>query len=513
MSMKLRDYQEKGISQLRSKFKEGKKRVIFFLATGGGKGACISWLIDSCIKNNTRVLVLVRRRSLIVQIVQIVKMYHNNIAGIIMGTTPMNLSHLCQVASIDTFHRRIDKLKNDFKFIIIDECHDTSSPSYKRALEWLGDKQYVGFTATPFNENPFWEDYVKPIEMHELRDQGSLSDAKVYSPPTIDVSEVRKQAGDFNNQDLFDKTTKSKVIGDVVEHYIKYGLDKPAILFAVNKAHSKIMAAAFNNSGIPATHCDDEHTVEERSIAIRNLESGKIKVLCNCNIFSTGVDIPVAQVGIMVRPTMSEILYVQQIGRLLRPHKNKDYAIILDHAGNTHRHGMPFEVRDAVIGADDKNKNKNKNNIGKLRTYTCKECFYISATNFIQCPMCDHERKLTDRVIDHEDGELIEITKIDPIKRYYDKLLKLEKEKGYKPFAKFFKLYERFGDESIHMIHKSVPMLWRKSCPAKKKCPINSVIIINGIYKCNACGTKYTANNNTKEIINDEASSTGRFSI
>lgn len=496
--MKLRDYQELGIEQCRIKIQNNIKRIIYFLATGGGKGAVIADLAQNVVRNNARVLIVVKRSSLVHQTAKNIRKYCNIESGIIMASTPMRHDLLCQVASIDSLHRRMDKIKNDFALVIVDEAHDSTSPSYKKVFDWLGDKIFIGMTATPFNHLEWWHDYVKPIGISQLRDQGHLAQAKVYSPPIMDTEGVRKIAGDFKAEELFNKNNTAKVIGDVVEHYVKYGQNKPAILFAINVNHSIIMAAAFNNAGIPAVHCDANHTEQERSDAIARLSDGRIKVLCNVNIFSTGVDIPIATVGIMARPTMSEILYVQQIGRLLRPHENKENAIILDHAGNTERHGLPFDERDANVG-EQKEKTKKSSSIGVLKTHTCKECYFITNESFIICPSCGHEKILTAREIEHGDGELVEVTHSCPIKRDFKKY----EQKGYKPSAKFFMIYEKYGELAIPIVNipKWIPIAWRASCPSKQKCPPKSTVLVNNIYKCTACNTKFTAHENIKEII------------
>ena len=221
------------------------------------------------------------------------------------------------------------------------------------------------------------------------------------------------------------------IIGDVVNNYKKYGEGKPAILFAVNIKHSMMMAEAFRRAGFPAAHYDQEHTAEERQKGIQDLKTGEIRILCNVNIFSTGVDIPWAEVGILARPTMSEVLDIQQRGRLLRPYKicgkcgneyggdpacfkcgstilkyEKKYAIFLDHANNADRHGLTYDVREAQLVP--KKKTKKKTMTGQdVHIKQCPECFLYMPRVAKQCDGCGKEFKKEERTYREEDGELI----------------------------------------------------------------------------------------------------------
>jgi DNA repair protein RadD len=384
---KLRSYQEEAITQARISFKKGLKRIMIWLATGGGKSVIFGQIVHNFKKSDTPTIFIVRRRQLIFQA-------HKHLSnwgidcGMIMAGQKVDETKDFQVCSIDTVISRMKKGDLDFlkrfKAVVVDECHDCTSPSYHKFFEFIGlDKIYIGLTATPFEvgnkTHEFWESCVKPIEVHELRDMGFLTDATVYMSHTVDTSDLKTQAtGDFKTQEAFDKMAEKRVVGNIVEEYNRLGKNKRAILFAVNVKHSEMMAEAFNEAGIPAIHCDQSTKQGDRDEAIRKLAEDKIKVLCNVNIFSTGVDIPQAEVGIMARPTASEILYIQQVGRLLRPYKickkcktergaenechvcgsketsyTKQRAIILDHGENTARFGLPYDIREAVLTKED----------------------------------------------------------------------------------------------------------------------------------------------------------------
>jgi superfamily II DNA or RNA helicase len=422
-----------------------------------------------------------RRRELIFQTKKSIKKFTGIDASIIMGNEK-GFDPECniQVCSIDTISRRIGKNKYkfllDFDYVIVDECHDSTSPKYLNFLNMFPDKYWIGFTATPFNTgNKYleeWEDIICPIEPEELRDQGYLVPEKTYAPKKIDLTGISTTRGDYDNKTLAERASGSAIVGDIIQTWIDYGDNRPTILFAVNKEHSKIMAEAFRQAGISAIHQDESHNSQERQDAIKKLENGTYKILCNVNIFSTGVDIPRAGCGIFARPTKSEILYVQQVGRILRTFKIcgkcradcgaepvcfrcgsdqftdiKESAILLDHANNCERFGLAFKKRNArIVKPDKKETKKAEEDLIK----TCSKCYLNYEGHLSECPDCGHENEKVKRKINEIDGELElksqESMKHKRILKIKNDLLKFSYSK-WKPVVKWIKLHEIYGDE------------------------------------------------------------------
>jgi DNA repair protein RadD len=488
---KLRDYQNKAISMARSQFANGLTKIMIWLATGGGKSVIFGQLAYNLRKAEKRVIFVVRRRQLIFQAQKHLKSWGLNV-GVVIAGKKVDPTKPVQVCSIDTIRARmnngdLDFLK-DFEAVIVDECHDCTSPSYHKFFEYIGmNKIYFGLTATPFEVgnkvHDFWQSCVKPIEVHELKEKGFLTDATVFMSHSVDTSGLKAQAtGDYKNKEVFDMMAEKRVVGNIVEEYQRLGKNKPAILFAVNIEHSEMMAKAFNEAGIPAIHCDQSTPQGERDEAINKLATGKIKVLCNVNIFSTGVDIPQAEVGIMARPTASEILYIQQLGRLLRPYKvcgscktergaekhchvcgsekvqyNKEKAIILDHGENTGRFGLPFDIREAVLTEEDLQIKKGKkreipSDVKIIRVRECKSCFACNPLSAKVCLDCGEKLGSDNaREIKTTDGTLIECTpeayfelQKKRARDEYNKLKSVQLQNDYKLTWVYFKLKDKF---------------------------------------------------------------------
>jgi len=457
LKIQLRCYQDKSLELLRQEFSKGIDRPLLHLSTGAGKGLLMSHIAERSIRNNYKVLTIMRRRELIFQTALNYKKYSNLSASIIMGQDKgFDSNNPCQICSIDTVYKRLQKLDflKEFGMVIIDEAHDVGSDSYQKTLGFLGNKKFIGFTATPFKVMgrplKFWQSAIRPIETYQLRDMGYLCNAKTFAPSSINTQGIKTKLGEFDQSELSKRASESKIVGDIVENYKKYGNNLPAILFAVNKSHSMLMAESFRQAGIPAAHIDEAHNKKERAEAVSALRDGSIKILCNVNIFSTGIDIPEVTVGIMARPTKSCVLWVQQIGRLLRPSQGKSHAIILDHAGNTYRHGGPFDIREAELELEVK-----KEKIKTISFSTCKSCFAVLPGNPLTCPECGHTKEQSERAIKTEDGELEEITE-NPLHREikikFNELVKIEKSKGYKPFWKWHRIYDLFKEDAIECL-------------------------------------------------------------
>jgi superfamily II DNA or RNA helicase len=475
---KARDYQEKGLTLMRKAFQEGNRKIMFWLATGGGKSVIFILLVAGLLSNKKKVLLVVKRRQLVFQTQRHFSKW-GILSSIMIGATKgFNKALPLQICSIDTIARRDISFLGDFDFTIVDECHDTTSDNYKELFKQLQEMNpnmaFIGLTATPFpigkKIHDFWQCCVKPIEVHELRDRGYLTPCDVFIPSEIDLSSIGTKAGDYDQKDLAEKMSDMEIIGDVVETYQKLGNNKPAILFAVNKEHSILMAEAFTQAGIPAIHCDESTPQKERDEAIKGLQTGKYKILSNVNIFSTGVDIPEAEVGIMARPTKSEVLYIQQVGRLLRPYRRcgkcktaydnsekcpvcgydkpeyiKEKAVILDHGNNISRHGSPFRIRKAVLTKEDV-KEKEKDDSEMIAVKTCKNCFIAYPAHLKICPSCQIENEKQQRVIKRKDGKLVPYNEFLEIQESLKDFELTQRLKGLKPNFKFFKLYEKYGD-------------------------------------------------------------------
>lgn len=381
--IKLRDYQNEGVSSLYVKWRT-KKRIIWYGATGSGKGEVISYLAQECLKDGMPVLIMMRGRELVKNISERLDKYKIDHSVYMAGNPRLNKSKLIQVASVDTMHSRGDFIFSDRQCVVIlDEQHK----DYEKFLEMYPIQYIVGFTGTPFGpNNHLYHDYMCPIENYELRDSGILVPEKIYCPHVIDTSSLKIVAGDFKRDQVEQLVTNGEIVGNVVQDYIDLGEQRPSVCFAVSVEHSKQLRDEFIKRGISAVHCDATSSDEERKKAKEGLENGSIKVVCNVDIFSVGWDCPTVSCIILARPTWSLIWYLQAIGRGLRSHSNKNDCIILDNAGNVFRHGTPYRPRDISLDKPEKGKKKTYKLDESIRT--CMNCYTVYESKNISCPYC-----------------------------------------------------------------------------------------------------------------------------
>lgn len=461
------------------------------MPTGTGKGLLMSDLVKDVGFKGASILTAVRRRDLIFQTAKNYEKYHNHKSSIIMGSVGGYLQgHWNQICSIDTIRER---MKNDeyrflkeSKVVIVDECHDTNSPSYQNLFDFIGrDKVFIGLTATPFTIGGkplmFWQDIIEPITSAEARDAGFLVPDLTYSPiDKIDTAGLKIKDGDFKERDLFDRAKDSKIVGNIISTWRKLGDNRPTMMFCVNKEHSMLMTGAFNLEGISAFHIDESTTATERKLAMEGLRTGKYKVISNINTMTTGVDAPYIGTVIQARPTWSEVIYIQAIGRGLRPYKicakcrteyggdpkcfrcgssetsfEKNNCIILDHAGNYERHGGPFDPRDAHLAEkmteEQRKKFKPASARNPVAIKTCEICLLVYSPSLGSCPSCGHINKVG--LPEEAKGELKLVDEATVRKIQYNKILgayirckKIAQHRKMKENAVWFMLHKSVGD-------------------------------------------------------------------
>ena len=196
------------------------------------------------------------------------------------------------------------------------------------------------------------------------------------------------------------------ITGDAVAHYQQHANGLPALVFCTSVQHAHHVAEQFRMCHISAIALDGSTDREVRRMAVKDFRDGSIKVLASCDLFSEGFDVPGAHVGILLRPTASMGLFLQQVGRLLRPAPGKQCAIILDHVGNTMRFGLPDEDRDWELTSEVIKKKKAAPSVR-----VCPKCFAASPARATACVECGALFEVKPRPEpEKKDGALIELT-------------------------------------------------------------------------------------------------------
>src|SRR5699024_4553628 len=259
----------------------------------------------------------------------------------------VNLDYV-EFGMVQTIVRRLDKTKKP-SLIIVDENHHSLAKSYRKIFDYFSDVPLLGFTATPIRLNGSGLGDVNDVLIEEvdakwLIDNNFLSPYKYYAPKLIDTSTLKLNSMREFSSTSTDDAMSNVIYGDVIKHYQELADGEQAIAYCHNVEASKQTAYEFSQAGIQAAHIDGNTPKNERDEIIGKFRSGEIKLLSNVDIIGEGFDVPDCSTVIMLRPTQSLSLYIQQSMRGMRYRPNKT-SIIIDHVDNVRRHGLPDAER------------------------------------------------------------------------------------------------------------------------------------------------------------------------
>lgn len=425
--MALRQYQNELIERVRDSYRHGYKAPCIVLPCGGGKSVIAAEIAKQTTRKGNNVLFLIHRRELKDQIVRTFCRW-----GVDMS--------LCDVMMVQTAARRTEAISPP-ALIITDENHHCLAATYKKIYSAFPKTRFLGITATPVRLNgdglgDVNDILIEGVSAKWLIENNFLAPYRYYAPSVADLTGIKVNRGEYSASDVEKLLVTNTVFGDVIKHYRQFADGVQAICYCTSVKHSEQMAAAFRNSGIEAEHIDGNTPESERNEIIENFRRGAIDILCNVDLISEGFDVPDCGCTIMLRPTKSLTLYIQQAMRCMR-YKPGKRAVIIDHVGNYARFGMPDDTRSWSLEKKDKKQKKKAEE--PAEALLCPACFaVIPNTRLTHCPMCGAEFPKKIRQLQEADAELTEIKgfHIDYAKpddcRSYGELLEYARKAGYK---------------------------------------------------------------------------------
>lgn len=305
------------------------------------------------------------------------------------------------VAGVNTLVRRKESLQqlcNQISLWVIDEAaHVLRENTWGKAVTMFPRAKGLGVTATPMrldgkglgsHHDGVFDTMVEGPTMSNLMDEGFLTGYKIFAPTTeMNLDKIKITAsGEFNKKELAEEVRQSRIVGDVVQHYQRIAPGKLGVTFVPGVETAHDVADQFNYNGVPAVALSAKTPDRERATAIRRFRNREIMQLVNVDLFSEGFDLPAIEVVSMARPTQSYSWFVQAFGRSLRPMPGKDYALIIDHVGNTLRHGLPDAHRLWTL--DRRERKKKADDAEKVKI--CPKCTGVYKAYFKVCPFCGH---------------------------------------------------------------------------------------------------------------------------
>lgn len=454
--IELRPYQQRVQDEIFDHWRSGQRNVLGVMPTGAGKSVLVSNTVRKFDAQQSTSLIMAHRRELVGQMslhiarqgVRHRLIAPKDVVSAIMAEHRRELNGQCfinpsaqtAVGGVDTIVSRLDSLKaylQSVDLLVADESHHVvytgpvhnveNGNKWAKVFESCARAFGLGVTATPQRgdgkglgrqTDGVFDAMVIGPQMRELIDMDALTDYEIVCPPSdFDLSKLKEGEEDFTRQSLKEAANSSpKLVGDIVENYIKYAFGKRAVVFATDVETSGKIARQFNEWGIPAASISAETDSGVRDDVIRRLRDGRLWVVCNVDLLGEGFDLPAIECVIMARPTASLAVYMQQFGRALRPLAGKLFGLVIDHVSNIKRFGFPDRPRTWSLDRRQKRAPKEKDpelvdvlvcpNTG--RPY---EAIFIAA-----CPHCsgNHVKPAGagggTRVVDFVAGDLTRLT-------------------------------------------------------------------------------------------------------
>lgn len=424
--MELREYQIELIDNIRSSIRSGNRSIVSVLGCGGGKSVIQAEISRSATSMRNKVLFLVHRKELCEQITGTF-----TAQGVDMDR--------CSVSMVQTVSRHIDKLPEP-QIIITDEAHHSTANSYKKIYDAFPDALRLGFTATPCRLNKgglgeVYDDLITSVSTRWLIENHYLSPYKYYSVKLADTSGLHVKAGDYKADEVAELMQNKEIYGETVKQWERLAKNKKTIAYCASVEAAEKTAEQFRQAGYTAAALSGSTPKELRTKIMQDFRDSKIMILTNCELFGEGLDVPDCECTILLRPTQSLTLFIQQSMRSMRYMPDKT-AIVIDHVGNCYLHGLPDDNRKWTL----ESKAKQANTV-KIRE--CPNCFAVYPPEKDRCPYCGYmavkeiQRKEKKTV----EIDLVEMKRQDNIKKtkYSDlnpqtwtEVIEIQKARGYK---------------------------------------------------------------------------------
>ncbi len=338
--------------------KTDEKKALAIAATGSGKTYMA--VFDALQVKPKKLLFVVHREDILVKAKEsFEKIIDTEIfsTGFFTGTIKDKADYLfTTIQTLQNHYLEFDV--KEFEYIIIDEAHHASSPSYQKVLSHFTPAFLLGLTATPERSDVgdiysiFDNNIAVEIRLRQALEYELVTPFHYFG--ITDFSEINYANVDIDDVSAIAKllmvSRRTDYILEKMRFYGHDGLKRKALGFCATLEHAEFMAAEFNNKGIPSLFLSGNNSIPERNAAISRLESNHdtLEVIFSVDIFNEGIDIPSVNIILMLRPTDSSIIFVQQLGRGLRKLPDKEFVTVLDFIGN---HRKSFLMAIALNGS------------------------------------------------------------------------------------------------------------------------------------------------------------------
>jgi DNA repair protein RadD len=460
MRSELHEHQKLAEAQLRESLRSGHRRPIIQSPTGSGKTVLAAAIVEKALAKGKRVIFTVPKLSLIDQTVERFNEEGIRAIGVIQGYHPgTDGTQPVQVASIQTLRRR--RLP-EADLVLVDEAHEVHDfyRDWMEKPEWK-NVPFVGLTATPWTRGlgKLYDDLLVPTTTTELIQKKFLAPFRVFAPSHPDLAGVKTVAGDYQLDQLSQRMSDAKLTADVVKTWLEKGQDRPTLAFCVDLAHARKLTDEFNSKGVVCGYVDAYTDRRARNELGEAFRARQVQVICSVGTLTTGIDWDVRCI-ILARPTKSEILYVQIIGRGLRTGVGKDCCLILDHSDTTLKLGFVTDIHHEELDDGKPNRSSKASVAEEKKPRECPACKALKNTHV--CPSCGFAPQRQSQ-LKVRDGELVELdyrkgkTPLGDKQSVYSGLLWYGQRQGYKKGWAAQQYRQAFGVWPRGLAEQSLP--------------------------------------------------------
>lgn len=457
MELHLRDHQMEVIERLREGFREGHRSQLLYAPTGFGKTEVAIYLMKAALEKGSKAAIVLDRLVLVDQTSNRLARYGIDHGVYQSGHWRFNRMENLQVCSAQTLERREEMPK--FDLLIVDECHIAR----KQTTEYIKnnpDTKVVGLTATPFTKGlgDIYTNVINGATTGWLVDKKWLTPLKIFIAKEIDMTGAKKVAGEWSQDEATERGMR--ITGDIVSEWVAkthqiFGKPEKTIVFCAGVKHGQDLVKKFADAGYNFVSISYKDDSQDKAAAIEEFSKpdSTIHGLIATDILTRGFDVPDVKIGVSARPFSKSLSsHIQQLGRVMRPHPQKDYALWLDHSGNYLRFREDWDevfelgVKHLASGGEKAKKEPSER---QKKESKCPSCGFLWPKMISTCPSCGYVRK-TRSEVDHIPGMMEELKGTTKAVRankqqFYSELIYIADQKRYARGWAFYKYKEKFG--------------------------------------------------------------------
>ncbi len=346
--LELREYQQEALDSLEAMRKNKETIALLYHATGTGKTVTAVMDAKRC---GGRALFVAHTMELVNQAYNTFKNLWGKVTVGKFADSVKETDSYVLCGSIQSVALNLELFRDDdFDYIIIDEAHHASADTYQKILSYFKPKFTLGLTATPeraddTNILEIFKNTAHKLDIQTAVEIGALVPVRCIRIHTnIDMTRVRFNSVQYNIRDLDDKIFVPERNKLIVDTWLSYVKDKRTVVFCASVKHAEQIAKLFQDAGVSALAVSGNMKTSKRNEHLAKFATGNIKVLCACDLLNEGWDCPQTEVLFMARPTMSKVLYTQQLGRGMRNSEGKEYLMVFDFVDNASQYNSPYSL-------------------------------------------------------------------------------------------------------------------------------------------------------------------------